>query len=456
MGSFTKATREKAKAKICLAGPSGSGKSYTSLILAHAMRDAGLGSKIAVIESEAGKMNKYAGYSVAGQKWDFDICVLDNFGPGDYVAKLEEAHRLGYDIVVIDSISHEWQGKGGALETVDKTAPGKSKFSEGWRTVTPLHNRFVDTVLRLPVHVIATCRLKMGYVLEEETKPDGKVISRPKKIGMEPVQRNGIEYEFEIFATMDPSHIFRVEKTICPALDGVTAVCPGPEFFQPLFTWLNEGVEVAASGYKSSMVPPEKLAEVMTKLREIGAPMAVEKEWILKKFGVEEFGYLSPEQFVKYVERVGLLEYSARQATEKINGQPAATSAPTPAPTAAATNGNGQQHSPAASDNGNQTLEEALATNLPFHKRPLPEQAPFSYGKDTPSRCRGLYQDICMTMGLTDEQAAEAFRTQILPKFNVSSAKELTEAQLKELEQALMGRLRRLYVEKGMEDALTF
>jgi hypothetical protein len=228
---FTKATKTKSRARIALMGPSGSGKTYTALSIAQ-----GLGKKIALIDSEHGSASKYSDI------FDFDSCELKSFGPRDYIKAIEEAHE--YDVLIIDSISHEWNGRGGCLELVDKvtqSSDAKNSYT-AWGKVTPQHNDFVEALLALPCHLIATLRVKMDYSMETNDK--GKVA--PVKVGLAPVQRDGVEYEFDILADINQKHILTITKTRYPALDGGEYLCAGKELGEEIASWLSVGEEAKA------------------------------------------------------------------------------------------------------------------------------------------------------------------------------------------------------------------
>lgn len=227
--SFKPATKEKSKLRLALMGPSGSGKTFTALTFAGA-----LGKKIAVIDSERGSASKYA------DLFKFDVCDLDNHAPATYVSIIKEAEKLGYDVLIIDSLSHAWAGKDGALEQVDKVnkrSQSGNSFA-AWREVTPMHNNLVDAILQSKCHVIATMRTKQEYVLEENEK--GRKV--PRKVGMAPVQREGVEYEFDVIADMNIEHDFIIAKTRCHLLDGLVTRKPGVEVAETMRTWLEGGV----------------------------------------------------------------------------------------------------------------------------------------------------------------------------------------------------------------------
>jgi hypothetical protein len=221
--AFTKATKTRSRLRMALIGPSGSGKTYSALALATQLSQA----RVAVIDTERGSASKYA------DLFDFDVLEPETFSPRQYVNAILEAERAGsYDVLVIDSLSHAWAGKGGALEMVDNASRGEGGKFGAWRSVTPEHNLMVDTLIRSPLHVIATMRSKTEYVME------GKTV---RKVGLQPVQRDGMEYEFDIVGDMDDATL-TIGKTRIPALKGTTIYQPGAELAATLRTWLDSGI----------------------------------------------------------------------------------------------------------------------------------------------------------------------------------------------------------------------
>jgi hypothetical protein len=243
MGMFQKAVRQQLKGRIAIDGPSGSGKTFTALRLATALAK---GGKIAVVNTESGAVQKYIGLNPDGVPWDFDICELNSFAPTAYAEAIIEAGKADYSVLVIDSLSHAWEGEGGALEMVTN-ASARNKFT-AWKDVTPMHNRMIGSILRSPCHVIATMRSKVEYILED----DGKGKQVPRKVGMAPVQRAGMEYEFDLYCSMDWDHVLRVSKSRCPDMDGAIAVKPSASTFGPLVSWLTDGAEVPAGYYSAN------------------------------------------------------------------------------------------------------------------------------------------------------------------------------------------------------------
>lgn len=228
---FQKATRKKSKLRMTIDGPAGSGKTYSALRFAHVLAN---GGKIAFIDTERGSASKYIGENPDGIVWDFDVAELDSFSPEKYTQAIQYAGKAGYDVLVIDSLSHAWEGKDGALEIKDRA--GGNQWT-AWRNVTPIHNRMVDAILQSPLHVITTMRSRMEYVQEADER--GKTVIR--KVGMAPIQRPGMEYEFDIVCDIDWSHILTVSKSRCSAIADLKLEKPGPNFIMPIVEWLETG-----------------------------------------------------------------------------------------------------------------------------------------------------------------------------------------------------------------------
>lgn len=223
--AFQKATKHESKLRMALFGPSGSGKTFTALVIAQ-----GLGGKTAVIDTEHGSASKYA------DKFDFDVCELDSFGPETYIDTIAAAEAAGYDNLVIDSLSHAWVGKDGALEQVDRAAKRSQGNSfAGWRDVTPLHNRLIDAMISSKCHIIATMRSKTEYLVEKNEQ--GR--SAPRKVGLAPVQRDGMEYEFDITGEMTQDNELIVGKTRCTEIAGKVYTKPDGKMVDVIKAWLS-------------------------------------------------------------------------------------------------------------------------------------------------------------------------------------------------------------------------
>lgn len=224
--AFTKATKTQSRLRMAIDGPSGSGKTYTALVFGTALVN---GGKLAVIDTERGSASKYA------DMFEFDVLELDRYSPDNYIAGIQAAEDAGYTVLIIDSLSHAWEGKGGVLEMHDEaTKRSRSQNSwAAWRDVTPAHRSLVDAILQSRCHVIATMRSKMAYIQTESHKI--------KKVGMAPVQRQGMEYEFDIGASMDIDHNMVVSKSRCFAIADAVVPKPTAEWFDVVTHWLTDG-----------------------------------------------------------------------------------------------------------------------------------------------------------------------------------------------------------------------
>jgi hypothetical protein len=239
--TFQKATRRRARLRMALMGPTGAGKTFSALAIG-----SHLGKKMAVIDTEHGSASEYA------EQFSFDVTELANYDPLHYTAKLKQAADAGYDVVVIDSLSHAWMGIGGALEQVDDAAAAsKGNTYVAWRKVTPKHNALVQAIISYPGHVIATMRSKMDYA--QETDSNGRKVIR--KIGMAPIQRENMEYEFTVVGDMDLDHRLVVTKTRIAALDGKVFHKPAKDFADVVNAWYESATEeVVHTGHP--LIPP--------------------------------------------------------------------------------------------------------------------------------------------------------------------------------------------------------
>lgn len=225
---FQKAIKQEAKLRLAIAGPAGSGKTYTGLSIAQSLAN---GGKIAVLDTEHGSASKYA------DLFGFDVQEIDPpFHPDRFAAAIREAQKEGYSVIVLDSLSHAWNGTGGLLEIVDQIAArssSKNTFA-AWKEGTPIQNKLIDTMLQADIHIIATMRQKQEYVLEEG---DNKKM-KPVKVGLAAVQREGFEYEFDVVMNMDIDNNGVIVKTRCPALNGGMYRRPGKDVADILAEWL--------------------------------------------------------------------------------------------------------------------------------------------------------------------------------------------------------------------------
>jgi len=178
---FQKAQRIVKKARIGICGAAGSGKTLSALKIA-----SGIGQRIALVDTENNSSVLYA------DRIDFDVLNIEPpFEIDKYIKAIHQAESAGYDVLILDSISHAWAGEGGLLDTQGKLADGGMNSFTAWRKLTPQHNAFIEAMIRSKLHLIATMRSKMDYVVETNEK--GKSV--PKKVGLAPIQREGMDFE---------------------------------------------------------------------------------------------------------------------------------------------------------------------------------------------------------------------------------------------------------------------
>ena len=225
---FQKATRKQAKLRLALTGPSGSGKTYSALLMA-----SGMGGKIAVIDTERSSARLYS------HLVEFDALDLaPPYTPERFIQAIEAAEEAGYDILVVDSITHEWSGVGGCLELVDEVARSKYKGNSwsAWNDITPRHRSFLDKMMASNLHIIATMRSKTDTAQVDE---GGR--KRVVKLGMKSEQRDGAEYEFTIVLDLVHDGHF---ATASKERTGLFSGDPKPisaETGQRVIEWLNSG-----------------------------------------------------------------------------------------------------------------------------------------------------------------------------------------------------------------------
>jgi hypothetical protein len=233
--SFTKATKQAAKGRIALDGPSGSGKTFTALTIATT-----LGERIAVIDTEHGSASKYA------DLFSFDTLGLHRYSPQILIDALAAAGSAGYEVVVVDSLSHFWMGTDGMLEQVDKAAKRSGGHGmTGWKEMRPVERQMVEALLAYPGHVICTLRVKTDWVEGENARGKRQMM----KVGTKAEQREGLEYEFDLVASMDLANELTVVKSRCPALSGEIVAKPGTAFAETFKAWLDDGVRAGPSIY---------------------------------------------------------------------------------------------------------------------------------------------------------------------------------------------------------------
>ncbi len=344
--AFKPAVKRDAKGRVALIGPAGSGKSMTALILARLL--AGPDGKIAAVDTEHGSLSKYAHTDTCGgagkcllpDHFEFDVEELSDYSPEIFVDRLTEAEEAGYAVFLCDSLSHFWMGKGGALEFVDNAAKrqkqnGNGDGMSGWKDLRPHERKMVDRMIASPCHVICTMRTKNDYV---ETEVNGR--KKRVKIGLAPVQRDGLEYEFDLVGLMNDENDLQIDKTRCSHYAGQVLTRPGAKEFVPFQEWLKGakvvapapapptaagatragGTAVSAPAATPAIEVPEELKQVVAGLKATGGakvafdmlraemiealPTSGGAEYvrILQKHGIKPGGTITPEVIAQRTE----------------------------------------------------------------------------------------------------------------------------------------------------------
>jgi hypothetical protein len=244
-GLFKKARRSQARLRLCLAARSGRGKSLSSLRIAVGITQV-VGGRIAVIDTERDSASIYGSdddrHHDDRLQYDFDSINLTKHHPEAYVlaikaaeAEKDAAGNFVYSVIIIDSLTHAWESdEGGALALHAAEAAKSGNSYTAWRAITPTHNKLINAMLNSRCHIIGTMRTKVAH--EVQTDDRGKMV--PVKIGLKPIQREGMDYEFTITADIDEQHRLIVDKTRWSEIDGHVEAKPGPDFGVRLANWL--------------------------------------------------------------------------------------------------------------------------------------------------------------------------------------------------------------------------
>lgn len=300
-----KAQRRQVKPKMGLSGSSGSGKTYSSLRMAYGYT--GDWSKICLIDTEGGRGELYANTTIRGISiGEYDYIRLDPpFTPKRYIEAIEAAENdPNIEAIIIDSMSHAWAGTGGMLDMKDAySKDSKENSFTAWRKVTPEHNALVDKVLRSRCFLAATVRSKTEYVVEDV---GGKKI--PRKIGMAPVFRDGLEYEFTVFMEMSQEHYANASKDNTGIFEGVPYI-PTEEHGKQLKDWMETGTG-------EPVMPPTQALE-----KKPAQPVDWPKFWAKCKnlgFSKEEVhGFAQVESIAHYTREQAMELYKRMEAVRQ-------------------------------------------------------------------------------------------------------------------------------------------
>lgn len=250
MSLFKKAEKKQARLRLGITGPSGSGKTFSALRLAK-----GFGGKIAVIDTEKGSASLYA------DRFEFDVLELTPpYSPDRYIEAMTAAVNEGYQIIIMDSISHAWAGEGGILNIKEKLdARGGNSFAN-WAKMTPMQEKFIAALINCPAHLIVTMRSKQEHVQVSE---NGK--TKIQKVGLAPIQRDGFEYELTTVFDIAINHEAETSKDRTGLfVDKIFQV--SEETGKTLKSWLESGSKVVEqkqsvdNKQNQSIIKPEEVA----------------------------------------------------------------------------------------------------------------------------------------------------------------------------------------------------
>ena len=240
--SFTKAERKKAKLRLALSGPSGSGKTMSALLLASGIAP---WEKIAVIDTENRSAELYAHLGAF-----FVAPLVAPYEAMRYIEAIRTAEEAGFEVIIIDSLSHAWAGEGGMLERQGEWAERTKNSYTAWAKVTPDYNRLVDVMLQSSCHIIATMRSKTEYALTTNDK--GKL--EPRKIGLAPVMRDSISFEFTTMLEIDVErHEAKCDKDRTGLFENKAPFIISADTGKTIKTWLETGKEAIPDCFRCLM-----------------------------------------------------------------------------------------------------------------------------------------------------------------------------------------------------------
>lgn len=233
--ALRKATRQKAKIKLGLSSVSGGGKTYSAILLGKGLAKGDL-SKVAIIDTENNSADLYAHLG------PYNVLPLHPpFSPERYIESIKECENAGMEVIIIDSIAHEWEGEGGILNLCDTIGGG---FTDAWKKMTPRHEKFKNAILQSPCHIITTVRRKQEYILEERTNKQGRTVQVPVKAGMKEITREGWEYEVTANLEIDIKHYASATKDRTNLFTNIDPFIISEETGRKILEWCESGVEV--------------------------------------------------------------------------------------------------------------------------------------------------------------------------------------------------------------------
>ena len=289
------AVRRPTKARLAISGPSGSGKTWTALSIAEVLAP---GGRVLVVDTERGDDDQGAAELYADA---FSFSVLEwpaPYDPRDLAITLDDLTAMPGvdrpDVVILDSASHFWRGQGGTLDIAG------GKFG-GWKTATPVQDELVSAILRAGYHVIVCLRARQDYQVEEGDQGKQRVV----KLGLAPVQRDDLEYEFQVVITLDMDHRIDVGKTRAQPLAGGSWPAGAQERFALLYReWLDRGIRLARQEDVEALRSVIRTADLGRQWQTDGWPKADRLDldqvvgawrWLAGQLGIDAHEYEADE-----------------------------------------------------------------------------------------------------------------------------------------------------------------
>jgi hypothetical protein len=298
------ASRKKAKLRIGFSGPSGSGKTYSALLVARGLTDSW--EKVLLIDSESGRGELYSNLGA------YKIISLSApFTPESYIEAIRYAEQSGVDVIVIDSTSHEWEGKGGLLESNELLA--RTKFQgntwAAWSETTPRHQKFIEAIISSTCHILTTARSKTETVQFQE---NGK--TKVKKVGLKEIQREGFEYELTVNFTLDrEGHYAFASKDNTHLFDSRDPFVLSQKTGEELKEWNEAGVDAP-----DPKIQAAKMA-IAARLKVLGEPLAEAAAAVERLTKLD----LVPENYDEIIARLGTIAQERSEAAKAAAAQPA-------------------------------------------------------------------------------------------------------------------------------------
>jgi hypothetical protein len=276
-----KASRKKARLRLGISAPSGAGKTMGALLLAYGITNDW--NKIGLVDTEEGSGELYVGVTKQGVTiGEFGyIRISKDFSPVNYTNAIHAFENAGYEVIIIDSLTHAWSGNEGLLDKQGRIAAKSGNSYTAWRDVTPQHNALVNCMLQSPANIIATMRSKVEYAMQDGDNGKKKVV----KLGMAPIQREGMEYEFTAFFDIDSSSVATTTKDRTDLFSNINAAGTldkrsfmiTPAIGKELFQWLNTGKDVPLP---EPVLPNPLIEKIKNLVEKVSSLDDTQGEWI--------------------------------------------------------------------------------------------------------------------------------------------------------------------------------